>query len=100
MEHLLGAGLRLHARNFRCATGEIDLVMQDGDTFVFVEVRSRRDADAERALSSIDVAKRRRLAQAAAHWLWERGADAPCRFDVVVSLGPDRLHWIKDAFAP
>jgi putative endonuclease len=40
--HLQGKGLRILARNFRCRSGEVDIVAQDGDVTVFVEVKERR----------------------------------------------------------
>ena len=53
------AGLRCLARNYRCRLGEIDLIMQDGDTVVFVEVRQRRSARFGGAAASITRPSRR-----------------------------------------
>lgn len=101
--HLEAAGLRLVAANAQARHGELDLVMREGATLVFIEVRYRRDARFGGGAASVDAGKRRRLVLAArqflaAHRAW---ADAPCRFDVVDASGdPDapRLHWIRDAF--
>lgn len=41
--HLLDLGYAILERNWRCRSGEIDLIAQDGDALVFVEVRSRRN---------------------------------------------------------
>jgi putative endonuclease len=95
--YLAGHGQRLLARNFRVRGGEIDLVMQDGKTLVFVEVRARSHADYGGAGASITAAKRRRIILAARHWLARHG-DADCRFDCVLIDG-SRLEWIRDAFA-
>lgn len=103
LQELQRHGLKLITRNWRCRRGELDLVMLDGDTVVFVEVRFRRHAAWGGALESVDARKRSRLAAAAEHFLLEhsRWRRQPCRFDVV-ALGPGEgsgaLDWIKNAF--
>lgn len=101
--HLLREGLRDVAANANYRFGELDLVMLDGATLVFVEVRYRRDARFGGGAASIDVHKRRRIVQAAQAFLAHhpRHADAPCRFDVIEADGdPERpsLRWLRDAF--
>ena len=104
LEYLLGQGLQLLARNWRCKGGELDLVMLDGDTVVFVEVRYRKHAQWGGALASIDGRKRQKLILAAQFFLQKehRWADAPCRFDVVAiestPSGQADLNWLKNAF--
>lgn len=97
-------GLRLLAQNWSCRGGELDLVMLDGDTVVFVEVRYRRHAAWGGALESVDARKRARLALAAENFLQQekRWGKHPCRFDVI-ALGATngtagRPEWIKNAF--
>lgn len=102
-DHLEAAGLRLVARNFATRHGELDLVMRDGDTLVFVEVRYRAGASHGGGIDSITAAKRGRLATAAAQFLQAhpRLAALPCRFDVVALDGPraaPRLDWRRAAF--
>ncbi len=92
-------GLELLQRNYRCRGGEIDLIMRDTGSVVFVEVRYRRHSRFGGALSSVDAHKRRRLVIAAQHYLLSSGWQGPCRFDVV---GFDRGHqgeWVRDAFS-
>ena len=60
-------GLRFIAANWRCAAGELDLVMEDGEELVFVEVKTRRGETAGRADDAISPAKARRML-AAAGW--------------------------------
>jgi putative endonuclease len=67
--HLERLGYRLLARRWRCPTGEIDLVMADGPTLVFVEVRTRRGEAHGAAVESITRAKAARLIRLAAHYL-------------------------------
>jgi putative endonuclease len=101
--HLRRAGLEPVATNAGYRVGELDLVMRDGATLVFVEVRYRADDRFGGGAASITAAKRRRLVRAAslflaAHAPW---ADAPCRFDVVDASGSvdaPTLKWIRDAF--
>lgn len=90
------------ARNHVCRGGELDLVMQDGDTLVFVEVKRRRPGAPVDALESITLTKRRRVVRAATDWAMRAGAlDRPLRFDVVAVTpgreGPTFLH-VPDAF--
>ncbi len=98
-------GLSYLARNFRCREGEIDLVMRDGETLVFVEVRARRSRSGlERAAESVGLPKQRRLARAALRYLQQHHSEdpPPCRMDVVLLIGPSeaapRLHWIRSAY--
>lgn len=92
-------GLRLVARNHRCRHGEIDLVMRDAGTLVFVEVRFRRSGRFGTAADSVDVHKQRRLVAAAAHYLQAHPSGLPCRFDVVAMGADDGVDWIRNAFA-
>lgn len=95
--HLVARGLRTLARNYRCRVGEIDLVMRDGSTLVFVEVRARASEAFGGAVASITPAKRRHLVRAARHYLATTGYDVPCRFDVVL-LQSGQVEWLRAAF--
>jgi putative endonuclease len=100
---LEAAGLGLLARNLCGGGGEIDLVMREAATLVFVEVRARRSARYGGAAASVGPAKQRRLRRAAAHYLPELcerfyGSRPPrCRFDVVAFENGEPL-WLRDAF--
>ena len=96
-------GLQLLARNAASRGGELDLVMRDGTTVVFVEVRYRASQRYGGGAASVDAGKRRRLVHAARAFLagHPQMADAPCRFDVVDADGdPDAptLTWLRAAF--
>lgn len=101
---LRARGLQLLARNVRCRLGEIDLVLRDGRTTVFCEVRYRRGSGHGGAAASVDARKQMRLANAARWYLGRNPALArePCRFDVVAIEGapPYRVDWLRDAFQP
>ena len=101
LRHLEQQGLRLLAQNWLCKRGELDLVMLDGDTVVFVEVRYRQHAQWGGALASIDARKRQKLILAAQYFLQRepRWASKPCRFDVVTLDGATpQLNWLRNAF--
>lgn len=99
---LLDQGLALITRNYRSRHGELDLVMRDGATIVFVEVRMRSRTDFGGATASIDPRKCRRLVATAEHYLQHRHlASEACRFDVVsvtASQDGNDIEWIDDAF--
>ncbi len=91
-------GLRPVARNYRCRLGEIDLVMRDADTLVFVEVRFRASTRFGSPAETVDRRKQRRLAATAEIYLQQHPNALPCRFDVVAISGNDRIDWIRNAF--
>ncbi|AAO29428.1 YraN family protein [Xylella fastidiosa subsp. morus] len=99
--HLERAGLRWLASNVCFRGGELDLVMYDVMSVVFVEVRYRQQESHGSAAQSVDRRKRRKLVMAAQLFLQRHPflAQVPCRFDVVEGAGrPLQLHWIRDAF--
>lgn len=100
---LQARGLRLIERNTRFSVGEIDLILCDADTLVFVEVRQRRSDAFGGAAQSIDRRKMKKCALAAQCWLKRNRqfAEAPCRFDAVLLTGREndwRIEWLQDAF--
>ena len=102
--HLMKRGYVLLARKWRCAAGEIDLLMHDGSTLVFVEVRTRRGDLLGMAEESVGRAKQAKLIALAYAYLEAAGApnELPWRIDVV-ALNIDRtgrvarLRHIRDA---
>lgn len=98
-DYLVGQGLQPVARNHRCRFGEIDLVMRDGATLVFVEVRYRGSGRFGGPAATVDIRKQRRIALAAADYLKSHRSVLPCRFDVVAIGAQDQIQWLKDAFS-
>ena len=96
-------GLLTVARNIRCRHGELDLVMRDRDTLIFVEVRLRSPCRFPNATASVDRRKQARLL-ATASWFLQRApalADQMMRFDVIAYDGrglQTRPRWIRQAF--
>lgn len=78
-------GYRCIVRNYRCPLGEIDLIARDGDTLVFVEIKTRRGRSLEYAKEAVNYRKRRQLSKVALAYMKANGcAEARARFDVVV----------------
>lgn len=104
--YLRQQGLTLVTRNFRCRTGEIDLVMRDGNQLIFVEVRYRRNKTHGSAEESIDRRKQARVVRCAEYFLQRMAplADLPARFDVVTLTESKsrndmfETRWIRNAF--
>lgn len=101
LDYLQHQGLTLVTRNYRCRRGEVDLIMEQGRTLVFVEVRYRANLRFGGALESVDARKQAKLLLCAQHYLTSLHLDRPARLDVV-ALTPDgdevRIQWVKDAF--
>jgi putative endonuclease len=103
LERLTAAGLTPLARNVRCRTGEIDLIMREGELLVFVEVRARSNLDFGGAAASVGPVKRDRLVRSASLLLpslarrYWNGRTPLVRFDVVAFDGEDMV-WLRAAF--
>lgn len=96
--HYQRMSCRVLDRNWRSPTGELDLVVLDGPTYVFCEVKARRSADFGPASAAVTVSKQRRIRQLAVEWLRAHDVHAhSIRFDVVAITGTD-LELIPDAF--
>jgi putative endonuclease len=77
-------GYAILARRYRVRCGEIDIVARDGDTVVFVEVKTRESLDYGSGGEAVTWRKRQRMAHVAVDYLARAGASTmPCRFDVV-----------------
>ena len=102
--HLLARKLQLVVRNYRCRSGEIDLVMLDGATLALIEVRFRADASFGGAAASVTWHKQKRIISASRHLLVTRSdlRRYPARFDVVAvtrSSHGMQVEWIRAAFS-
>ena len=100
--HLQDQGYRILARNFRCRSGEIDVVARDGDVTVFVEVKDRRGRSHGEGHESVTFGKRMRVVRAARLYAASNGlSETPIRFDVVSierDSGGDRIRHDRGAF--
>jgi putative endonuclease len=101
--HLEAQGFAILARNFRCRSGEVDVVAREGATTVFVEVKERRRATHGCGHEAVTFGKRRRILRAARLYAAAHGlSEAPLRFDVISidweSDGGPRVRHDRGAF--
>ena len=111
-DFLITQGLHLIEKNFLVInsqgkrTGEIDLIMRDDISLVFVEVKKRNSDDYGNVLEMISKQKQSRIIRTATHYLVQHNCydKVYCRFDVV-GISPDektpsiqKIEWIKNAF--
>lgn len=91
-------GMKLLMKRYRAGEGELDLIMDDQGTVVFVEVKFRPRGRAGDGLMAVTPAKVRRMRSAALHYLVAEGKmDEPVRFDVV-EMTQDGLRHVRNAF--
>ena len=103
-EYLERLGYKILEYNYRCRSGEIDIVARDNGCIVFCEVKYRTDERRGDPLEAVDERKQKRLFRCAMHYLSEhRLGDVLCRFDVVGITGEtgmknSEVTYIKNAF--
>jgi putative endonuclease len=102
-DFLQARGLKVLARNFRCKTGELDLVCLDHEVLAIIEVRQRGSQKFGGALQSVTWCKQRKIIRTTRYLLQRQAVwqGRVVRFDVVAVEGPPgahRLVWVKDAF--
>lgn len=102
--YLTDQGLTFIDKNVHCRQGEIDLVMKDGDTLVFVEVKYRKNNRFGGAVSAVSQAKQEKIKHCVAFFLHKAQLNeynTPCRFDVVAlegDINQPEVTWLKNAF--
>ena len=101
--YLRGKGYRIVARNFRSSLGELDLIAEDGQTLVFVEVKSRKSGEFGGAIHAVHRRKQQKLVRLASQFLAQRHwMERSCRFDVVLLQATETaavsIEHIQNAF--
>ena len=95
-------GYAILARRYRCRGGELDIIARDGQTLVFVEVKTRDGREFGEGVDAVTARKRRRITQVALDYVARHGlTDCPCRFDVVsIQIDGSRstIHLFQSAF--
>ena len=94
--YLRKKGMRVLARRYRAGHGEIDLVARDGETLVFVEVKTRIKGRMDEGFRAVNAQKRERLFSAAQAYMAAHGAKQ-ARFDVI-EISAAGLRHMKNAF--
>jgi len=103
-QYLMQHGLKFVTKNFHSRQGEIDLVMKEKDTFVFIEVKYRKNKHFGGAIAAIPYKKQQKIIKTAAFYLQQHGLkeyNTSCRFDVVAidgELNHPEITWLKNAF--
>ncbi len=97
---LIKQGFELITKNFYSRFGEIDLIMQDQTTLVFIEVRYRKNLAYGGAKESITPSKQIKIQKTALSYMQKKGREVNARFDVIAITGEDdnNIEWIKNAF--
>ena len=101
---LINNGLTLVTKNFRCKLGEIDLIMKDKTSLVFIEVKYRKSNEYGLPCEAVSASKQKKIINTANFYLQQQGINAyntDCRFDVVGLVGPiesSSITWLKNAF--
>ena len=87
--HLLKNGLDILARRAGCRSGEIDLVAFEGDTLVFVEVKTRHSREFGDPWDFVDWEKQQRFRRAAEEFIARHDLGKfSYRFDIVAIIAP------------
>jgi putative endonuclease len=96
---LINNGLTFVTQNYHCRFGEIDLIMQEAETLVFVEVRLRSGNLFGGAAESITRHKQQKLIATAQHFL-QTQPSRPCRFDAILmsTTNLQNIDWLRNAF--
>lgn len=100
-KHLAGQGYTILERNYRFPQGELDVIALDGETLVFVEVKTRTSNAYGAPELAVDRRKQERMIKAALGYLkYKKLHQMPCRFDVVAISGADggKVEHIRNAF--
>ncbi|TYK66148.1 YraN family protein [Colwellia echini] len=103
-QYLLQQGMTPVARNFHARQGEVDLIMLDGETLVFVEVKYRKNTSFGGAIAAIPVSKQNKIKHCVTFYLHQAGLNeynTPCRVDVIALVGDinqPQVTWLKNAF--
>ena len=100
-KYIIDRGMKLLARNYRAAKGEIDLIACTGDTVVFIEVKSRSGLSYGTAAEAVGFHKQKTVIRTAQHFIAQHGLyESNIRFDVaeVYLVQECRINYIENAF--
>ena len=101
---LIQQGLTLIEKNYHCRQGEVDLIMLEGETYVFIEVKYRKNTSFGGAISAISSSKQKKIKHCVTFYLHQAGLNeynTACRLDVVAlegDINQPHINWLKNAF--
>jgi putative endonuclease len=102
--YLTQQGLTLIEKNYHCRQGEVDLIMLDGDTYVFIEVKYRKSMTFGGAISAVPASKQKKIKHCVTFYLHQAGLNeynTACRLDVIAlegDINQPHINWLKNAF--
>jgi putative endonuclease len=102
--YLSARGLKLLDKNYHCRQGEIDLIMKDKNTYVFIEVKYRQSNYFGGAIAAVSANKQQKIKHCVTFYLQQAGLNeynTPCRIDVVAVQGDinnPEVTWLANAF--
>ena len=102
-DFLAGCGYKIIERNYRFGHGEIDIIARDGDTLVFVEVKTRKDLEFGYPELNVTKGKQKQIRKIAEAYLYDKKiSETDCRIDVIAILNPSndkpQIEHIINAF--
>ena len=104
LRYLVDNGLQCVAKNYRNRQGEIDLILLEDNTYVFVEVKYRKNNQFGGAISAVTYKKTQKIKQCAKFYLQQEGLNeynTPCSFDIIAlegDINKPHVTWLKNAF--
>ncbi|SEP89694.1 putative endonuclease [Lachnospiraceae bacterium RM5] len=96
-KYLISLGYEIIEYNFKCKSGEIDIIARDGNYLVFVEVKYRKSENYGMPIEAVDFRKQNKIRGVANYYLLKTGYNKAVRFDIIGILGEKITH-IKNAF--
>lgn len=91
-------GYEILEYNFRCRTGEIDIIAKEKEYLVFCEVKYRNTKDKGHPFEAVSFLKQKKISKCAMYYINQKKLyDVPCRFDVIGILG-EEITLLKNAF--
>ena len=96
-EYLEARGIQIVERNYRCRTGEIDIVAKDKNCIVFVEVKYRKTVICGEALGMVGYTKQKKICQCARIYCMYHPWIREIRYDVI-GITDTKIEWIQNAF--
>jgi putative endonuclease len=103
-KYLVSHGLQYVTKNYRNRQGEIDIIFLEGGTYVFVEVKYRKNNKFGGAISAVSYKKTQKIKQCAKFYLQQNDLNeynTPCRFDIIAlegNINRPQITWLKNAF--
>jgi putative endonuclease len=106
VKYLTDLGYQVLSRNFNSPFGEIDIIVENQTSLVFIEVKTRTNESIDHAMLSITKAKQKKITKTAIYFLqnYQNTNVIEHRFDVIIlqidSDGKFDLKHIQNSFPP